>query len=156
MKNGLTRRGPFSFSSSAVSAMPFRPPMPEPISTPLRSCFSCVSAFQPASSSACVAAAMAKMMKSSTLRCSLGSIQSSGLNLPSAWGPRGTKQPIWQVRSATSNSSMRRAPLLPASSRDQLGSTPDPSGVTRPSPVMTTRRNILDLDCTVPPTIEAA
>ena len=30
---------------------------------------------------------MAKMMKSSTLRCSLGSIQSSGLNLPSASGP---------------------------------------------------------------------
>ena len=49
MKNGLTRRGPFSFSSSEVSAMPDRPPMPEPIRTPVRSCFSCVSAFQPES-----------------------------------------------------------------------------------------------------------
>ena len=38
--------------------MPDRPPMPEPIRTPVRSCFSCVSAFQPESSSACVAAAM--------------------------------------------------------------------------------------------------
>ncbi len=52
MKNGLTRRGPFSFSSSDVSAMPSSPPMPEPISTPVRSCFSGVSAFQPASRSA--------------------------------------------------------------------------------------------------------
>src|SRR5262245_28038603 len=87
---------------------------------------------------------MPKMMKSSTLRCSLGSIQSSAVKLPSANEPCGTKQPIWQARSSTSNSSMRRAPLLPASSRDQLASTPQPSGVTRPSPVMTTRCNISD------------
>ena len=39
--------------------MPLRPPMPEPIRTPVRSCFSCVSAVQPASLSACVAADMA-------------------------------------------------------------------------------------------------
>src|SRR3990170_4458957 len=84
------------------------------------------------------------MMKSSTLRCSLGSIQSSALNLPSAREPRGTKQPIWQERSSTSNSSMRRAPLLPAISRDQLASTPHPSGVTRPSPVMTMRSAMFD------------
>ena len=32
------------------------------------------------------------MMKSSTLRCSFGSIQSLGLNLPSALAPRGMKQ----------------------------------------------------------------
>src|SRR5689334_14739140 len=82
------------------------------------------------------------MMKSSTLRCSLGSIQSSGLNLPSLKVPRGTKQPIWQERSSTGNSSMRRAPLSPAMSRDQLASTPHPSGVTSPSPVMTTRRSM--------------
>src|SRR5215468_11465801 len=84
------------------------------------------------------------IIKASTLRCSLGSIQSSGLNLPSLNGPRGTKQPIWQARSSTGNSSMRRAPLLPAISRDQLASTPQPSGVTSPRPVMTTRRNIWD------------
>src|SRR5215468_4407607 len=84
------------------------------------------------------------MIKSSTLRCSLGSIQSSGLNLPSLSGPRGTKQPIWQERSSTGNSSMRRAPLLPAISRDQLASTPQASGVTSPRPVMTTRRNMWD------------
>ena len=59
MKNGLTRRGPRSFKSSAVSAMPLKPPIPEPIMTPVRSCFSVVSAFQPKSSIACSAAAMA-------------------------------------------------------------------------------------------------
>src|SRR6185369_9126628 len=134
---------PFSLSRSEVSAMPFKPPIPEPMRTPVRSCLSCVSAFQPASSRACVAAAMEKMMKSSTLRWSLGSIQSSALNMPSARDPRGTKQPIWQERSETSNSSMRRAPLRPASRRDQLASMPHPSGVTRPSPVMTTRRSML-------------
>src|SRR5690606_29107923 len=43
-------------------------------------------------------------------------------------------------RSETSNVSTRRAPLWPASSRDHVASTPQPSGVTRPKPVMTTRR----------------
>src|SRR5687768_12183473 len=80
------------------------------------------------------------MMKSSTLRCSFGSIQSSGLKVPSEPSPRGTKQATWQEISETSNSSTRRAPLLPASSRDQPASTPLASGVTSPSPVITTRR----------------
>ena len=35
MKNGETRRGPFSFKMIAVSAMPSMPPMPEPIITPV-------------------------------------------------------------------------------------------------------------------------
>jgi len=37
MKKGLTLRGPFSCSSMAVSAMVDRPPMPEPMITPVRS-----------------------------------------------------------------------------------------------------------------------
>ncbi len=37
MKNGESRRGPRSCSVSAPSAMPGRPPMPEPIITPVRS-----------------------------------------------------------------------------------------------------------------------
>src|SRR5690606_29123145 len=77
---------------------------------------------------------------SSTLRCSFGSIQSLGLKVPFEPSPRGTKQAIWQDRSETSNSSTRRAPLCPARRRDQVASTPHPSGVTRPTPVMTTRR----------------
>src|SRR5690606_18858877 len=43
-------------------------------------------------------------------------------------------------RSETSNVSTRRAPLRPANSRDHVASTPQASGVTRPNPVMTTRR----------------
>ncbi len=46
MKNGETRRAPFSLSRMDVSAMPDRPPMPEPMRTPVRSCFSGVSSFQ--------------------------------------------------------------------------------------------------------------
>ncbi len=42
MKNGETRRGPFSFSRRYVSAMPERPPMPEPMRTPARSSSSVV------------------------------------------------------------------------------------------------------------------
>ena len=34
MKNGDTRRGPFSFRISAVSAIDCSPPMPEPMITP--------------------------------------------------------------------------------------------------------------------------
>ena len=81
------------------------------------------------------------MMKSSTLRCSLGSIQSSAIELAVGRAPRGTTQAIWQARSATSKSlDAARAALPPAISRDQLASTPQPSGVTSPSPVTTTRR----------------
>src|SRR5262249_22594821 len=82
---------------------------------------------------------MAKMMKSSTLRCSLGSIQWSGLKLPFEPSPRGTWQAIFAGKSATSKVSMRLAPLSPLMRRCQVGSTPQASGVTMPSPVTTTR-----------------
>jgi hypothetical protein len=58
MKNGLTRRGPFSCSSMAVSAMVPRPPMPEPIITPVRSRSSSVCGSQPESITASSAAAI--------------------------------------------------------------------------------------------------
>src|SRR5436190_21191963 len=78
-------------------------------------------------------------MKGSTLRLSFGSIHSSGSYLPSAFLPRGMTQAIWLARSSTGNSLTRMAPLLPASRFDQLVSTPQPSGVTMPRPVTTTR-----------------
>ena len=40
MKNGDTRRGPFSLRMIAVSAMPSMPPMPDPIMTPVVICSS--------------------------------------------------------------------------------------------------------------------
>ncbi len=74
--------------------MPGRPPMPAPIMTPVFSRFSSSSGFQPESSIACWAAAMPNRMKSSTLRRSLGAIQSSGLNVPSEPSPVTTSQAI--------------------------------------------------------------
>src|SRR5438876_8290901 len=78
-------------------------------------------------------------MKGSTLRLSFGSIHSSGSYLPSSFLPLGMTQAIWLARSSTGNSLTRMAPLLPASRFDQLVSTPQPSGVTMPRPVTTTR-----------------
>src|SRR3984893_15385938 len=139
MKNGDTLRGPRSFKSSAVSAMPDRPPMPEPIMVPVAHRSSSVAGCQLASSSACLAAHIAKMIKSSTLRWSFGSIHWSGLNVPPLPSPRGTTQAIRLVRSDTSNVSIVLAPLSLLRMRFQVGSTPQPSGDTMPRPVTTTR-----------------
>src|SRR5262249_55388568 len=139
MKNGETRRGPRSRKVSAVSAIPSTPPLPEPIKTPLVIWSSYSLGCEPASSSACVAAAMAKMMKSSTLRCSFGSIHWSGLKLPLLPSPRGTWPAILQGISETSNFSIALMPLSPAKSRCQVCCVPQASGVTSPSPVTTTR-----------------
>src|SRR6195952_4330102 len=139
MKNGDTLRGPRSLSRIDVSAMPVSPPMPEPIITPLAQRSSSVAGCQPASSSACLAAHIAKMMKSSTLRWSLCSIHWSGLKVPSLPSPRGTTQAIRLVRSETSKVSIFRAPLSLLRMRFQASSTPQPSGDTMPRPVTTTR-----------------
>src|SRR6476619_6531558 len=48
-------------------------------------------------------------------------------------------QAIWLERSATSKVSIFLAPLWPPRIRVQVVSTPQPSGVTMPSPVTTTR-----------------
>src|SRR3984885_9870831 len=139
MKKGDTLRGPRSLSSSAVSAMPDSPPIPEPIMVPVaqRSCS--VAGCQSASSSAWRAAHIAKIMKSSTLRWSFGSIHWSGLKLPSLPSPRGTTQAMRLVKSDTSNVSIWRAPLSLLRIRFQVGSMPQPSGDTMPRPVTTTR-----------------
>src|ERR1700712_5343999 len=139
MKNGDTLRGPRSFKRIDVSAIPVRPPMPDPIMTPLAQRSSSVAGCQPASSSACLAAHIAKMMKSSTLRWSLCSIHWSGLKEPLLPSPRGTTQAILLVRSETSNVSIFLAPLSLLRMRFQVGSTPQPSGDTMPRPVTTTR-----------------
>src|SRR3984885_2525020 len=139
MKNGDTLRGPRSLSSSAVSAMPDRPPIPEPIMVPVAQRSSSVEGCQSASSSAWRAAHIAKMMKSSTLRWSFGSIHWSGLNVLSVPSPLGITQAIRLVRSETSNVSIFLAPLSLLRMRFQVGSTPQPSGDTMPRPVTTTR-----------------
>src|SRR5882762_4476750 len=82
---------------------------------------------------------MAKMMKSSTLRWSFGSIHWSGLKVPPVPSPRGITQAIRLVRSETSNVSIFRAPLSLLRMRFHVVSTPQPSGDTMPRPVTTTR-----------------
>src|SRR5947209_6293740 len=79
-------------------------------------------------------------MKSSTLRCSFGSIHLSGLKVPSEPSPRGMIPAILQGKSDTSKVSTRPKPFSPATSRRQFVSTPQPSGDTMPSPVTTTLR----------------
>src|ERR1700756_479812 len=139
MKNGDTLRGPRSFKRIAVSAIPERPPMPEPIMVPVAQRSSSVAGCQFASSSAWRAAAIAKMMKSSTLRWSFGSIHWSGLKVPLLPSPRGTRQAILHGRSETSKLTIFLAPLSPLRMRFQVGSTPHARGDTMPRPVTTTR-----------------
>ena len=54
--NGLMRRGPLFISSACVSSIIGRPPMPEPIRTPMRSAFSSVTSI-PEFRIACIPAA---------------------------------------------------------------------------------------------------
>src|SRR5919106_317819 len=77
-------------------------------------------------------------MNRSFLRASLGAITSSIRKAPSA-SPVGTSPAILAGRSSTSNRSIRLIPLWPPIRRRQLASTPQPSGVTIPIPVTTTR-----------------
>ena len=79
-------------------------------------------------------------MKSSTLRRSLGSIQSFALKVPSLPSPRGISQAYFVTTSDASKRVIGPAPDLPASRRSHVASTPDASGVTIPSPVTTTLR----------------
>src|SRR6266567_78105 len=79
-------------------------------------------------------------MKSSMRRCSLASTHWFGSKLPSDPSPRGTSQATRQPRSSTLNLVLAPAPDCPASRRDHVASTPQASGVTKPNPVMTTRR----------------
>ncbi len=140
MKNGLTRFGPFSLINTAVSAIEVKPPIPDPIITPVRQRSSSVAGTQPESCTACTAAAIPYRMKSSTLRCSFGSIQSSGLNVPAVPSPRGISQAYCVTTAEASNRVIGPAPDCPAISRSQVASTPQARGVTIPSPVTTTRR----------------
>src|SRR5690606_9481663 len=54
--------------------------------------------------------------------------------------PSGTSQAMVQARWLASKLEIVPAPDSPATNRDQVSSTPQASGVTRPIPVITTRR----------------
>ena len=130
-------------AAATVSAMPVRPPMPEPIMTPVRSCFSGVSAFQPESSSACCGRRHGVDDEVVDLALLLGLHPVVGIELALAErrrAARSSRSGRRGRRPGTPRCGARRSG--PAIRRDQLASTPHPSGVTRPSPVMTTRRNM--------------
>src|SRR3546814_242567 len=116
-----------------------RPPMPEPIITPVRQRSSSDCGVQPASSIACWAAAMPNTLKRSSLRWSFGSRKSSALNRPADLSPSGPCPAIFAGRSDTSKLWLLRRPDLPLMRRSQSVLTPLPIGVTSPSPVTTTR-----------------
>ena len=138
MKCGLSRRGPRFSTKIAASAIVLRPPMPEPIITPVRSRDSSSSGSHPESFTASVAAAIAKTIKSSILRCSAGATQSSGRN---AWGSpsRGNWAATWQASPEISKPTTRPIPDSALRSRSQVAFTPHASGVTMPRPVIATR-----------------
>ena len=145
IKKGDTRLGPFSWINTAVSAIEFKPPIPDPIITPVRTKSVSFVGFQPASETACSAAATPYKMKSSTLRRSFGSIQASGLKVPPDPSPKETSQAYLVVTRSGSNLEILPAPDWPPSNLIQVSSTPQANGVTKPSPVTTTRRILIPL-----------
>src|SRR6056297_1312676 len=82
-------------------------------------------------------------MKSSTLRRSFGAMYASASNVPSLPSPSGTSQAYFVATFSGSNRVIVPAPDCPSRSLLQLSSTPEARGVTKPSPVTTTRRILL-------------
>ena len=136
MKNGEMRRGPFLVSSSCISSISGRPPMPEPKLMPKRSAVSGATVF-PESFQACSPAAMPKWMKRSMRRASLG-----GRYL--ATSKSFTSPAIWLERRDGSKRVTRAMPDFPARTLLQASGTVLPTGLMMPSPVTTTLRR-----CTV-------
>src|SRR3990172_5810801 len=109
-----------------------RPPIPEPILTPMRSAFSGVTC-SPESRSAWIPAAMPKWINVSMRRASFADmycVTSNPLTSPA----------ICAEKAAGSKCVMREIPGLPARMLDQASVTVLPTGLMIPRPVMTTRR----------------
>src|SRR5690606_17761180 len=133
-KNGLIRCGPRSSMTRACSSNVRIPPIPLPMITPILSRFRRSKwSVRPASSTACWATAMANCANRSVRRASLRSRYCSGSNPFTSHAKRTSKS------SVASNCVMGPAPLLPSRSAAQLLCVSLPTGVTRPTPVTTTR-----------------
>eukprot|EP00962_Isochrysis_galbana_P016317 scaffold4659_cov125-Isochrysis_galbana.AAC.22 len=116
-----------------------RPPMPEPMATPVLSCCSRVCGDHPACARASADAARANCTKCDSELSSPGKERAErmGENSCSA-SPRGTMAAIWA--GIPSRDASRLTAFSPLSRRRQFTSTPTPRGVTRPTPVTRTRR----------------
>src|SRR6185369_8653309 len=127
--NGETFPGPLVFSTSYAFRSVSIPPIPVAKITPPRSETTCGS---PASAHASLAAAMPNCVKRSVRRASFRSRWSSG--------SKSTSPATVTGRSSIGNRVIVRTPFRPLVSPCQKSSTPVPTGVTGPSPVMTTLR----------------
>src|SRR5690606_33402887 len=131
-KNGETRSGPFSRKRPQFSSKVCIPPMPLPMTTPIRSWLT-AAVSSPDWVTAWWAEAIAYCANRSNRRASLRSMYGRGSNPFTSQANR-----TW-CREA-SNFVMGAAPLVPARRFVQVSSTVSPNGVTSPRPVMTTRR----------------
>src|SRR5574342_865370 len=132
MKNGPMRFTPFSRRICSFSSMVARPPMPAPMMAPTRSGSSRAMS-RPASFTAMSPAARANWMKRSFRRASFFSMKRSG--------SKPFTSPAMRVgKVEASKRVMGPMPLRPATIAFQDSSTPIPTGLSRPSPVITTRR----------------
>src|SRR6187401_771351 len=131
--NGETRPGPLAFRTSYWFRSVSMPPIPVAKITPPRSDTICGS---PASAHASLAAAMPNCEKRSVRRASFRSRWSSG--------SKSTSPATVTGRSSIGNREIVRTPFRPLASPCQKSSTPVPTGVTGPSPVMTTLRRSSD------------
>src|SRR6266571_4455467 len=134
MKKGDTRLGPFSISARQFSSKVATPPVPVPTITPtrVRSSLSQLFVRQP-SETASSAAPIANWEKRSNRRISFRSRKPAGSKPFTSHANRtgdcaGSKRVIGP------------APERPATSASQVARAVLPTGVTRPRPVMTTRR----------------
>src|SRR5258706_1326412 len=138
---GESRRMPLMSVVRTASAIAGNPPIPDAITVAVRWCDRASSGFQLACAIASSAARSANRMKRSILRWSLRGATRSGSKPPSgSTATSGTWPPTFALRSAVIASGSVRMPDRPASRRDQLVSTPQPSGDTAPIPVTTIRR----------------
>ena len=128
--NGLTRPGPFSSRTEYCWRSVSMPPMPVAMTTPPRSDW--ISG-EPASSHASCDPAREKCVTRSVRRASFASSQREG-------SKSGTSPASRTARGEASKCSILRMPFRPFVRPAQNSSTPVPTGVTGPMPVMTTRR----------------
>ena len=136
IENGLTRSGPRSIKVSHASSNDLRPPIAVAKETPTRSHSGSI--FSPASACACRAAA--------TIICANRSMRLACLRSIHCVGSKSfASQANVTAKPVVSNAVIGPAAALPATRFSQLDRTSLPSGVTAPSPVITTLRHPLAL-----------
>src|SRR5438874_10863977 len=134
IRNGETRRTVCAARLKYISSTLEMPPMPTPTMTPVRSGAASGSG-RPASSTASSAAPTVYWMKMSIFFKSLRSMKRSGSKSRTSPATRAG-------RAEASKRVIGPMPERPATRLSQFASMPVPSGVTRPSPVTTTRRRV--------------